>query len=189
MFIFSTTNNRVRSGSKQLIEPIPLMTTRYLIQQLDFQETGHSRYIGKYLERKTEIFVDSDEFFTIQMFFINPNNYIFQVQKKLDTALSDKAVLFAYNSKDIFVDRLSGKKFAIYTRPDSLRTKIFFADSPIWEGLRRLPSLDCSMEVGFSVKGSNSLIYQHSYVHEVNAEMMAKLLKMMNECCEVLEQI
>jgi len=188
---FSVFNSR---GSQQAIKPMSDEAIQHIVQKLGFQEAknkrfGYPRYVGKYQEYNVEIFVDSDEFFTIQMFFTNSKNLIFQIQKKSSTSLLDKAIWSAYSDKDIFTDPLSYKKFAIYTRPDNLREKIFYPDSPIWTSLRKLPSSDCSLEIGFSVRELNALTYQHFYAKEVDLAMIINLLKLMSESCETLQNI
>jgi len=182
-----------QSGSSAPLEPIPPTTDQYLIQKLGFQKAENKRfsfprYLGQYQERQTDLYIDSDEFFTIQMSFNNAKNYIFQVQEKSGHSFIDKLILALYSRNDIFLDRQSGRKFAIYTRPETLRAKLFATNSPIWASLRKFPSFDHSIEVGFSVKSTTSLTYQHA-IHAIKSARMAQLLKAMDECCKVLEYL
>ena len=188
---FSVFNSR---GSQKAIKPMSDQASQHIVQKLGFQEAknkrfGYPRYVGKYQEHNVKIFVDSDDFFTIQMFFTNSKNLIFQIQKKSNASLLDKAIWSAYSNKDIFTDRLSYKKFAIHTRPDNLRDKLFHPNSPIWTSLRKLPSSDCSLEIGFSVRELNALIYQNYYAKEVDLTMLVNLLKTMSETCDTLQNI
>jgi hypothetical protein len=190
-------NNFQANSSKaaqQTIQPISEQAVQHIVQKLGFQESKNKRwsfprYIGKYQDYRIEIFVDSDDFLTMQMFFSNSKQLIFQVQKKSGDSSMDKLIEGAFNSKDIFIDKISYKKFAIHTRPSSLREKLFSPNSPIWDSLRRFPSFDCSLEVGFSVRETNALTYQHFYANEVSLAMMTNLLKIMGEICDTLQAI